>query len=91
MLVLTVDEWTKIRKHIRKTYPMAVSTLSYVMKRELGFTPRYHSDYYIDKYGQKRWGEVVHIDFYVGEVFNDIESAEAFFTLRFLNREYNDD
>ena len=69
------NEWDKIYQEIFVAYGIRMS-LSYVLKRELGFTVRRHkglvrpNNYYEDQ---------VHLDFYS-------EAAQSWFQLKYLNR-----
>ena len=78
MITLNVKEWTRIRKQLREEYAWkpSVFMIREVMRRELGFTTRYHSEY--DE--QTGSTETVCLDFY-----ND--AAESWFRLKYLNRE----
>jgi hypothetical protein len=73
---LTVDQWTKIRKQIKQEYPMRPSILIIrdTMKRELGFTTRYHSEWVEDLQMIK---ETIYLDFYDNQL-------ETLFRLKYL-------
>lgn len=73
--MLTVNEWNKIRKQLKEEYAWKPSVLIIrdVMKRELGFTTRYHRTY-SELRGSE---EVVYLDFY-----ND--PSETMFRLKYL-------
>jgi hypothetical protein len=75
MLTLTVKEWTKIRKSLREDYNWrpSVFLIREVMKRELGFTTRYHKTYS----HQHGTIEIVYLDF-----FDD--TKETWFRLKYL-------
>jgi hypothetical protein len=75
MLVLSVKEWTRIRKRLQEEYRWkpSVFLIREVMQRELGFLPRYHREY-TEESGNT---ETVHLDFYNAE-------AESFFVLKYL-------
>ena len=75
MLSLTVKEWTRIRKRLREEYHWkpSIFMIREVMKRELGFTTRYHTSYT----PQSGTIEVVYLDFYE-------DSAESYFRLKYL-------
>jgi hypothetical protein len=75
MLTLTVKEWTKIRKQLKEEYAWkpSVTMIREVMKRELGFTIRYHRTY-TEQRGSE---EVIYVDFYS-------ETAESYFRLKYL-------
>jgi hypothetical protein len=75
VLILTVSEWTAIRKRLREEYNWkpSVFMIREVMRRELGFTTRLHMSY--DEQTGSR--EMVYIDFYD-------DAAESFFRLKYL-------
>jgi hypothetical protein len=78
---LTDEEWMHIRKQLKEEYECKPSVLIVrdVMRRELGFTTRYHTEWVpdpgYDGYGQYK--EFVFLDF-----FND--EKETFFRLKYL-------
>ena len=82
MLILTTDEWDKVCSRLKKDYAdrPAVYLIRDVMRRELGFTTRYHSDYATNKFGKRVWTEMVHLDFYD-------EMMKSYFVLRYMNRD----
>ena len=75
------NEWDAIWKRIRAEHGPTIS-ISFVMKRELGFTVRKHTEWVpFDRSGDRvRYyaEEQVHLDF-----FN--ESAHSWFQLKYLN------
>lgn len=75
MLTLTVSEWTRIRKQLRDEFNWkpSIFLIREVMKRELGFSPRYHQTY-SEQHGTQ---EFVCIDFYD-------EQMESVFRLKYL-------
>ena len=75
MITLSVDEWTRIRKQLREDYfwKPSVFLMREVMRRELGFTPRYHREYN----EQKGSMESVCLDFYS-------DASESWFRLKYL-------
>ena len=82
MLILTPDEWDKILNRLKKDYAdrPSVYLIRDSMKRELGFTTRYHSDYAINNYGKRVWAEMVHLDFFD-------PMMESFFVLKYMNHD----
>jgi hypothetical protein len=78
MITLTPREWNKIRKQLKEEYAWKPSVLLIreAMKRELGFTSRYHQVY------NEQTGYIEHVclDFYT-------DSSESWFRLKYLNRE----
>ena len=75
------NEWDSIWKRIRAEHGPSIA-LSFVMKRELGFTVRRHTEWVpFDRSGDRvRYyaEEQVHLDFYN-------ESTQSWFLLRYLN------
>ena len=78
MITLSTAEWTRIRKQLREDYACkpSVFMIRDVMRRELGFTTRYHREYN-EQTGSM---ESICLDFY-----ND--AAESWFRLKYMNRE----
>jgi hypothetical protein len=78
MITLSTSEWTRIRKQLKEEYNWkpSVFMIRDVMRRELGFTTRYHREYN-EQTGSM---ESICLDFY-----ND--AAESWFRLKYLNRE----
>ena len=78
---LTDKEWKKIRVQLQEEYNWkpSVFMIREVMRRELGFTTRYHRewvpDHGYDGYG--RYEDLIFLDF-----FND--EQETFFRLKYL-------
>jgi hypothetical protein len=75
MLTLTAKEWTTIRKRLKEEYAWKPSVLMIreTMKRELGFTPRYH----VTWSAQRGSEEVIYLDFYD-------DAKETWFRLKYL-------
>jgi hypothetical protein len=75
MIALTAKEWKPIRVRLKEEYAWKPSVLMIrdVMKRELGFTTRYHKEYR----EQTGYTEMIHLDFYD-------EQKETFFRLKYL-------
>ncbi len=75
------SEWDPIWKRIRAEHGPTIN-VSFVLKRELGFTIRYHTEWIpFDKSGDRvrhYAEEQVHLDFYN-------ESTQSWFLLRYLN------
>lgn len=78
---LTDKKWIQIRKQLKEEYEWKPSVLIVreVMRRELGFTTRYHTEWVPDPGydGYGRYVEFVYLDF-----FND--EQETFFRLKYL-------
>ena len=75
MVNLTIDEWNSIRHRLMSDYAgkPSIFLIRESMKRELGFTPRFHSEWTaFDGYK-----ETVMLDFYN-------ENAETFFRMKYL-------
>jgi len=75
MITLTAREWAKIRVKIYEEYHWkpSVFMIRETMKRELGFTTRYHKTY-SHQHGSQ---EIIYLDFY-----ND--AMETLFRLKYL-------
>ncbi len=75
MITLTDREWNKIRKQIKEEYAWKPSVLMIreVMKRELGFTTRYHKKWE----SQTGYIETIYLDFYD-------DASESWFRLKYL-------
>lgn len=82
MITLSEREWTRVRKQLQEEYAWkpSVFMIRETMKRELGFTTRYHQDWITDTNGRHTHREMICLDFY-----ND--AAESWFRLKYLNRE----
>lgn len=82
-IVLSPQEWGHIQKLLAQEYPPSYTLMRSVMRRELGFTPRFHVNWvasatdYDEAFTYPR--DEVHLDFYN-------ESAKTFFILKYLNR-----
>ena len=74
------DDWDRIKEKIKQDFGVATVAISWRLKRELGFTVRYHqvpvSFDTVDSFFSS--GREVHLDF-----FN--ESAHSWFVLKYLN------
>jgi len=79
MIVLTVSEWTRIRKQLKEEYSWKPSVLLIreTMRRELGFTTRYHQHWIDDSDLGPGYRESVCLDFYD-------DAAETFFRMKYL-------
>lgn len=79
MISLNEREWTRIRKRIKEEYKAkpSVFMIREVMRRELGFTTRYHQDWVTDTDGRHQHREMICLDFYD-------EAAETFFRIKYL-------
>lgn len=75
MLTLTANEWQTVRRKIKEEYSWKPSILLIrdTMKRELGFTTRYHKTY-SHQHGTQ---EIIYLDF-----FDD--AKETWFRLKYL-------
>ena len=78
MITLEPREWARIRKQLKREYEWkpSVFMIRETMKRELGFTTRFHQEY-TDQTG---YIETICLDFY-----ND--AAESWFRLKYMNRD----
>jgi hypothetical protein len=62
-IILTVDQWKRIRTELQTEHPNTVFMLRDKMKRVLGFTVREHNEWVIKPDGG--YGEhQIHLDFY---------------------------
>jgi hypothetical protein len=81
MIALTKQEWHPIWNQIKQDYPRSVWMISYVLKRELGFTVRKHTDNTETEPGEQSWYDVpktrICLDFYD-------EQLETVFRLKYL-------
>jgi hypothetical protein len=75
MITLTRKQWTQIRKRLKEDYNWkpSVFMIREVMRRELGFTTRYHREYN-EQTGSM---ESICLDFYD-------DAAETFFRMKYL-------
>jgi hypothetical protein len=81
MLTFKEDEWSKIFARIKEEYrdTPAVYSISFVTKRELGFTVRHHQEYVNSRSsGYPRLTNTVCLDFYD-------DAMETFFALKYCN------
>jgi hypothetical protein len=72
---LSTDEWNKIRRRIKKEYQIekpSILLIKSVLKRELGFSVRLHSEWVNDN---RR--ESIYLDFYD-------DALETMFRLKYL-------
>lgn len=58
---LTEQQWEKIQKDLIVQYPASYTLISWVTKRELGFTVRHHTEW---GNGMVNSNVVVYLDFY---------------------------
>ena len=70
-IILSVEQWKEILSSITKTYPPSVLLISNIMKEKLGFTVRWHEEWFNRNvesrdmgYGTKYRQETIHLDFY---------------------------
>lgn len=75
MITLKVKEWLRIRKQLSVDYAHqpSIFLIRDTMRRELGFTPRFHRTYT----EQRGTEETVYLDFYD-------DPAETMFRLKYL-------
>ena len=71
------SDWEIVREKIKKDFGATICAISWRLKRELGFTIRYHR---AEIEGVTYSHELVHLDF-----FN--ESSHSWFVLKYLNLE----
>jgi hypothetical protein len=62
-IVLTVDQWSRIRTELQTEYPRTVFMLRNKMRSVLGFTVREHK-YFADKPDGGYYEFQIHLDFY---------------------------
>ena len=74
------SEWDDIRDQIKKDFGQLIFTISWKLKRELGFTVRYHRGLapWNDDETKMYYQNQVHLDFYT-------ESAQSWFLLKYVN------
>jgi len=79
MIILAESQWTEIQKKLRAEFKWKPSSLLIreTMRRELGFTPRYHQDWITDIDGGSEYRDMIHLDFYD-------EEKETWFRLKYL-------
>jgi hypothetical protein len=70
-IILSVEQWKEILSSITKIYPPNVLLISNIMKEKLGFTVRWHEEWFDRNvesrdmgYGTKYRQETIHLDFY---------------------------
>lgn len=76
MITLTRAKWRDLRQQLSKEYPPSIMNIRSAMKRELGFTPRFH-DFNDGNYISYGNGGIVYLDF-----FDDVK--ETWFQLKYL-------
>jgi len=74
------SEWNYIRDRIKQDFGRTIFTISWKLKRELGFTVRYHKGLvpWNDDETKMYYQNQVHLDFYT-------ESAQSWFLLKYVN------
>ena len=72
---LTRAEWQPISTRLSEECPKSWTTITYVQKRELGFTVRHHVDYNANQWADRK--EYVCLDFY-----DDVK--ETYFRMKYL-------
>jgi len=77
---ITEKEWEKIRTHIKQDYGEKILLITYVLRRELGFTPRIDRKWIDDGDYGSGYQTTVWLDFYN-------EEQKTFFMLKYLNRD----
>jgi hypothetical protein len=70
-VIISVEQWKEILSSITKIYPPSVLLISNIMKEKLGFTVRWHEEWFDRNvesrdmgYGTKYRQETIHLDFY---------------------------
>jgi hypothetical protein len=70
-IIISVEQWKEILSSITKIYPPSVLLISNIMKEKLGFTVRWHEEWFDRNvesrdmgYGTKYRQETIHLDFY---------------------------
>jgi hypothetical protein len=83
-IVLTVDQWKRIRTDLQEEYPKTVFMLRDKMKRVLGFTVREHKAW-IEKPDGGYSDYQIHLDFYS-------QNKRTMFLMKFseIMKEHND-
>lgn len=86
-IILTPDEWNKLKKKLIDSYPPGVMLIRSRMKKVLGFTVREHARW-INKRDNVNWEYTnsrggyyyneIHLDFYD-------EAKRTFFILKYMN------
>lgn len=76
---LTRKEWQPISDRLSKECPKSWTTITYVQKRELGFTVRHHTEKVYD--GQTEGG--YNVSFFVCLDFYD-DVKETYFRMKYL-------
>ena len=74
MIKLTETEWAKIHASIAQEYPPSFLLIRDVMRRELGFTSRRHTEW---GEGLVHYNTVIYLDFYD-------DAQETWFRLKYL-------
>ena len=74
MITLTLHEWIPLQQRLVEEHGLSVMNISWVCRRELGFTIRYHRQLFNDD----GWGETITcLDFYD-------DAKETFFRIKYL-------
>lgn len=76
MISMTQDTWEKLKLALVENHGKKVIMISWVMKRDLGFTTREDNFYVDDGDHGSDWHNFVHLDF-------DDEKKEMWFTLKY--------
>jgi len=70
-IILSVEQWKEILSSITKIYPPSVLLISNIMKEKLGFTVRWHEEWFDRNVESRDMGyetkyrqETIHLDFY---------------------------
>lgn len=76
---LTAPEWKPILQRIKEEYKLqpSVFLVRTAMRRELGFTTRYHTEWVARNNNEGMYVEEIHLDFYD-------DNAETMFRLKYL-------
>jgi hypothetical protein len=73
------NEWNYIREKIKQDFGANIFMISWRLKRELGFTVRYHQELNpLDDDSRFYYANEIHLDFYN-------ESALSYFMLKYIN------
>jgi hypothetical protein len=74
------SEWQDVRKQIEQDFGQYIFAISWKLKRELGFTVRYHKALIPSEYDHTKcnYRNHIYLDFYN-------ESAHTWFMLKYLN------
>ena len=77
MITLNGKEWARIYQEIAREFPPSHLLIREVMKRELGFTTRQHTEW---DNNNNQHVSILYLDFYD-------DAKETWFTLKYLNRD----